>query len=147
MAGSGIEFELIDKEIPSPVTGHPIIVQEIKAKYVGGDAPKNFTPSGGRSGGGGGGKSTKAYENKHDKRYNLVQDIAEEQRTLNRLQDQYNDLLLSANVSAEKLSKNYKDQIASLKKTRQLNQQMLNYRKKDFKEYLNENSQYKKYGT
>lgn len=147
MAGSGIQFELVDKEIPSPVTGHPIIVQEIKAKYIGGDAPKNFNPPGGGGGGGGGGKSTKAYENKHDKRYNLVQDIAEQQRTLNRLQDQYNDLLLSANVSAEKLSKNYKDQIASLKKTRQLNQQMLNYRKKDFKEYLNENSQYKKYGT
>ena len=147
MAGSGIEFELVDKEIPSPVTGHPIIVQEIIAKYVGGDATKNFTVPGGRSGGGGGGKSTKAYENKHDKRYNLVQDIAEEQRTLNKLQDQYNDLLLSANVSAEKLSKNYKDQVASLKKTRQLNQQMLDYRKKDFKEYLNENSQYKKYGT
>ena len=146
MAGSGIEFELIEKKIPSPVTGHPIIVQEIKAKYVGGDAPQNFTPSGGRSGGGGGG-SSKTYENKYDKRYNLVQDIAEEQRILNRLQDQYNDLLLSANVSAEKLSKNYKDQIASLKRTQKLNQQMLDYRKKDFKEYLNENSQYSQYGT
>nr|DAE11675.1 MAG TPA: hypothetical protein [Siphoviridae sp. ct2vX3] len=61
------------------------------------------------SGGGGGGGSSKTYENKYDKRYNLVQDISEEQRTLNRLQDQYNDLLLSANVSAEKLSKNYQD--------------------------------------
>lgn len=146
MAGSGIQFELIEKKIPSPVTGHPIIVQEIKAKYVGGDAPQNFTPSGGRSGGGGGG-SSKSYENKYDKRYNLVQDIAEEQRTLNRLQDQYNDLLLSANISAEKLSKNYKDQIASLKKTQKLNQQMLDYRKKDFKEYLNKNSKYSQYGT
>ena len=107
-----------------------------------GNAKKN-----GGGGGGGGGSSPKSYENKHDKRYNLVQDISEEQRTLNKLQDQYNDLLLSANVSAEKLSKNYKDQIASLKKTRQLNQQMLNYRKKDFKEYLNENSQYSQYGT
>ena len=100
-----------------------------------------------KASGGGGGGTTKTYENKHDKRYNLVQDIAEEQRTLNKLQDQYNDLLLSANVSAEKLSKNYKDQVASLKKTRQLNQQMLNYRKKDFKQYLNENSQYSQYGT
>ena len=146
MAGSGIEFELVDKDIILP-DGKTKTITEIKAKYVGGDAPKNFTPSGDGGGGGGGGKSTKAYENKHDKRYNLVQDIAEQQRILNRLQDQYNDLLLSANVSAEKLSKNYKDQIASLKKTRQLNQQMLDYRKKDFKEYLNENSQYKKYGT
>ena len=146
MAGSGIEFELVNKDIVLP-GGRKETVTEIKAKYVGGDAPKNFTPSGGKNGGGGGGKTTKAYENKHDKRYNLVQDIAEEQRTLNKLQDQYNDLLRSANVSAEKLSKNYKDQVASLKKTRQLNQQMLDYRKKDFKEYLNENSQYKKYGT
>ena len=107
-----------------------------------GNAKKN-----GGGGGGGGGGSSKSYENKHDKRYNLVQDISEEQRTLNKLQDQYNDLLLSANVSAEKLSKNYQDQVASLKKARQLNQQMLNYRKKDFKEYLNENSQYSQYGT
>lgn len=145
MAGSGIQFELVDKVVTMP-DGTSKTVQDIIAKYVGGDATKNFTVPGGSSGGGGK-TSSKNYENKHDKRYNLVQDIAEEQRTLNRLQDQYNDLLLSANVSAEKLSKNYKDQIASLKKTRQLNQQMLNYRKKDFKEYLNENSQYKKYGT
>ena len=101
----------------------------------------------GGGGGGGGSGSSKPYENKHDKRYNLVQDIAEEQRTLNRLQDQYNDLLLSANVSAEKLSKNYQDQITSLEKTKKLNQQMLDYRKKDFEEYLNENSQYSQYGT
>ena len=108
MAGSGIQFELVDKVVTMP-DGTSKTVQDIIAKYVGGDAPKNFTPPGGGGGGGGGGNSTKAYENKHDKRYNLVQDIAEQQRILNRLQDQYNDLLLSANVSAEKLSKNYKD--------------------------------------
>ena len=146
MAGSGIQFELVDKVVTMP-DGTSKTVQDIIAKYIGGNATKNFTVSGGRSGGGGGKTSSKNYENKHDKRYNLVQDIAEEQRTLNKLQDQYNDLLLSANVSAEKLSKNYQDQIASLKKTRKLNQQMLDYRKKDFKQYLNENSQYKKYGT
>ena len=146
MAGSGIQFELVDKVVIMP-DGRSKTVQDIIAKYVGGDATKNFTVPRGSGGGGGGGKSTKAYENKHDKRYNLVQDIAEEQRTLNRLQDQYNDLLLSANVSAEKLSKNYKDQVASLKKTRKLNQQMLDYRKKDFKQYLNENSKYSQYGT
>ena len=145
MAGSGIQFELVDKVITLP-NGKAKTVQEIKAKYIGGDATKNFTPYK-SSGGGGGGGSSKSYENKYDKRYNLVQDIAEEQRTLNRLQDQYNDLLLSANVSAEKLSKNYKDQIASLKKTQKLNQQMLDYRKKDFKEYLNKNSKYSQYGT
>lgn len=105
------------------------------------------TKNRGGGGGGGGGGSSKSYENKYDKRYNLVQDIAEEQRTLNRLQDQYNDLLFSANVSAENLSKNYQDQIASLKKTQKLNQQILDYRKKDLEEYLNENSQYSQYGT
>ena len=145
MAGSGIQFELVDKTITMP-NGKTRTIQEIKAKYIGGDATKNFTPYK-SSGGGGGGGSSKSYENKHDKRYNLVQDIAEEQRTLNRLQDQYNDLLLSANVSAEKLSKNYKDQIASLKRTQKLNQQLLDYRKKDFKEYLNKNSKYSQYGT
>ena len=143
MAGSGIEFKIAEKTITMP-DGTVITLPGIVAKYVGGDATKNFTPYKGRGGGGG---SSKAYENKYDKRYNLVQDIAEEQRTLNYLQDQYNDLLLSANVSAEKLSKNYQDQIASLKKTEKLNRQLLDYRKKDFKEYLNENSKYSQYGT
>ena len=143
MAGSGIEFKIAEKAITLP-NGTVIMVPGIVAKYVGEDATKNFTPYKGRGGGGG---SSKAYENKYDKRYNLVQDIAEEQRTLNYLQDQYNDLLLSANVSAEKLSKNYQDQIASLKKTEKLNRQLLDYRKKDFKEYLNENSKYSQYGT
>ena len=132
------------------VTGYFPVVKTFTASGAGGGGISTKNKSAGtknRGSGGGGGGSSKSYENKHDKRYNLVQDISEEQRTLNKLQDQYNDLLLSANVSAEKLSKNYQDQIASLKKTRKLNQQMLDYRKKDFKEYLNENSQYSQYGT
>ena len=143
MAGSGVQFELVDKVITLK-DGTTKTIQVLKTKYISGNATKNFTPYKGRGGGGG---SSKAYENKYDKRYNLVQDIAEEQRTLNYLQDKYNDLLLSANVSAEKLSKNYQDQIASLKKTEKLNRQLLDYRKKDFKEYLNENSKYSQYGT
>ena len=141
MVGSGVEIEVLTIPI---ITSDGIKTKNIViTKYIGGDATKNLTPYKGRGGGGG---SSKAYENKYDKRYNLVQDIAEEQRTLNRLQDQYNDLLLSANVNAENLSKNYQDQIASLKKTEKLNQQLLDYRKKDFKEYLNENSKYSQYG-
>ena len=142
MVGSGVEIEVLTIPI---ITSDGIKTKNIiMTKYIGGDATKNFTQYKGRGGGGG---SSKAYENKYDKRYNLVQDIVEEQRTLNWLQDQYNDLLLSANVSAEKLSKNYQDQIVSLKKTEKLNQQLLDYRKKDFKEYLNENSKYSQYGT
>ena len=53
MAGSGIEFELVNKDIVLP-GGKKETVTEIKAKYVGGDAPKNFTPPGGGGGGGGG---------------------------------------------------------------------------------------------
>ena len=74
MAGSGIEFKIAEKAITMP-NGAVIMVPGIVAKYVGGDATKNFTPYKGRGGGGG---SSKAYENKYDKRYNLVQDIAEE---------------------------------------------------------------------
>lgn len=107
-------------------------------------SPSSY-PGSNRSSSRGGGSSS-VYKNEYDKRYNLVQDIAEEQRTLNLLQDQYNDLLLSANVSAEKLSKNYQDQVASLKRTKKLNQELLNYRKKDFQEYLAENSKYSQYG-
>lgn len=136
-------------ETVEPATVMVPVVKSLTSTGSGGGGFSVGNQNAGRksSGGGGGGGSSKSYENKHDKRYNLVQDISEEQRTLNKLQDQYNDLLLSANVSAEKLSKNYKDQIASLKKTRKLNQQMLDYRKKDFKQYLNENSQYSQYGT
>lgn len=153
MAGSGVRFKVTYEKIPVDnkflaALGLTKTVPRITAEYVARDAARHYTPSrGGSGGGGGGGGSSKSYENKYDKRYNLVQDIAEEQRILNRLQDQYNDLLISANVSAEKLSKNYKDQIASLKKTQKLNQQLLDYRKKDFKEYLNKNSKYSQYGT
>lgn len=134
------------------VTGYFPVVKTFTASGAGGGGISTGnkaagTKNRGGGGGGGGGGSSKSYENKYDKRYNLVQDIAEEQRTLNRLQDQYNDLLFSANVSAENLSKNYQDQIASLKKTQKLNQQILDYRKKDLEEYLNENSQYSQYGT
>ena len=141
MVGSGVQVNVVEKII---TTASGIIkrIKTLETEYTGGDSTENFTPY---SRGGGGG-SSKAYENKYDKRYNLVQDITEEQRTLNYLQDQYNDLLLSANVSAENLSKNYQDQIASLKKTEKLNRQLLDYRKKDFKEYLNENSKYSQYG-
>lgn len=156
MAGSGVRFKVTYEPLPfddnsaAALLGLRRTVPRITAEYVAGNAARHYTPSGGGSkggGGGGGSDSSKPYENKYDKRYNLVQDIAEEQRTLNRLQDQYNDLLFSANMSAENLSKNYQDQIASLKKAQKLNQQMLDYRKKDFKEYLNENSQYSQYGT
>ena len=134
------------------VTGYFPVVKTFTASGAGGGGISTGnkaagTKNRGGGGGGGGGGSSKPYENKHDKRYNLVQDITEEQRTLNRLQDQYNDLLISANVSAENLSKNYQDQIASLRKAQKLNQQILDYRKKDFEEYLNENSQYSQYGT
>lgn len=135
------------------VTGYFPVVKTFTASGAGGGGISTGNKAagtknrGGGGGSGGGSGSSKPYENKYDKRYNLVQDIAEEQRTLNRLQDQYNDLLFSANVSAENLSKNYQDQIASLKKTQKLNQQILDYRKKDLEEYLNENSQYSQYGT
>lgn len=130
------------------VQGYFPVVKTFTASGAGGGGISTGNETAGiKNRGGGGGSSSKTYENKYDKRYNLVQDISEEQRTLNRLQDQYNDLLLSANVSAEKLSKNYQDQIASLKKTEKLNRQLLDYRKKDFKEYLNENSKYSQYGT
>ena len=152
MAGSGVRFKVTYEKIPVDnkllaALGLTKTVPRITAEYVGRDAARDYSSSGGSGRSSGGGGSSKSYENKYDKRYNLVQDISEEQRTLNRLQDQYNDLLLSANVSAEKLSKNYKDQVASLKKTQKLNQQMLDYRKKDFKEYLNKNSKYSQYGT
>ena len=146
MAGSGIQFELVDKVVIMP-DGTSKTVQDIIAKYVGGNATKNFTVPGGRSGGGGGGKTTKAYENKHDKRYNLVEDITEEQRTLNKLEAEYQDLLEGSNTSAEKLLKNYDKQVSSLEKQQKLNQKLLAYRKNDMNSLLSQNSKYSQYAT
>lgn len=101
--------------------------------------------SGRTSGGGGGGSSV--YKNEYDKRYNLVEDIAEEQRTLNKLEAEYQALLEGSNTSAQKLLKNYNKQIASLEKQQKLNQKLLTYRKKDMRSLLNQNSKYSQYAT
>ena len=155
MAGSGVRFKVTYEKIPVDnkflaALGFTKTVPRITAEYVGGDAARTYTPSGGsgRSSGGGGGKtSSKDYENNHDKRYNLVQDIAEEQRTLNKLEAEYQDLLEGSNTSAEKLLKNYDKQVYSLEKQQKLNQKLLAYRKNDMNSLLSQNSKYSQYAT
>ena len=155
MAGSGVRFKVTYEKIPVDnkflaAMGFTKTVPRITAEYVGGDAARNYTPSGGsgRSSGGGGGKtSSKDYENKYDKRYNLVEDITEEQRTLNKLEAEYQDLLEGSNTSAEKLLKNYDKQVSSLEKQQKLNQKLLAYRKNDMNSLLSQNSKYSQYAT
>ena len=155
MAGSGVRFKVTYEKIPVDnkflaALGFTKTVPRITAEYVGGDAARNYTPSGGsgKSSGGGGGKtSSKDYENKYDKRYNLVEDITEEQRTLNKLEAEYQDLLEGSNTSAEKLLKNYDKQVSSLEKQQKLNQKLLTYRKKDMNSLLSQNSKYSQYAT
>lgn len=154
MAGSGVRFKVTYEKIPVDnkllaAMGFTKTVPRITAEYVGGDAARNYTPSGGsgKSSGGGGGGSSKTYENKYDKRYNLVEDITEEQRTLNKLEAEYQDLLEGSNTSAEKLLKNYDKQVSSLEKQQKLNQKLLAYRKNDMNSLLSQNSKYSQYAT
>lgn len=155
MAGSGVRFKVTYEKIPVDnkflaALGFTKTVPRITAEYVGGDAARNYTPSGGsgKSSGGGGGKtSSKDYENKYDKRYNLVEDITEEQRTLNKLEAEYQALLEGSNTSAQKLLKNYDKQVSSLEKQEKLNQKLLTYRKNDMKFLLSQNSKYSQYAT
>lgn len=123
------------------------VINGKSTKFRGSPSSTINTSNKNSSKGGGGGGSTKTYENKHDKRYNLVEDITEEQRTLNKLEAEYQDLLEGSNTSAEKLLKNYDKQVSSLEKQQKLNQKLLAYRKNDMNSLLSQNSKYSQYAT
>ena len=123
-------------------------VPRLTWEKVSGDAENEFEGStGGNKGGSSGGGSSSKYENNYDKRYNLVEDISEEQRTLNKLEAEYQKLLDGTNTSASKLLNNYEKQRASLQKQEKLNEKLLSYRKQDMKDYLRKNSKYSDYAT
>ena len=151
LAGSSVQFKVVTKTVDDDsflgkLFGWKKQVEEIVPIYTGGNL-KSGGGSTGSGGGGGGGGSSSVYKNEYDKRYNLVEDIAEEQRTLNKLEAEYQDLLEGSNTSAEKLLKNYDKQVSSLEKQQKLNQKLLAYRKNDMNSLLSQNSKYSQYAT
>lgn len=150
LAGSSVQFKVVTKTVDDDsflgrLFGWKKQVEKIVPVYTGGDLKSGGGSTG--SGGGGSGGGSSVYKNEYDKRYNLVEDIAEEQRTLNKLEAEYQDLLEGSNTSAQKLLKNYDKQVSSLEKQQKLNQKLLTYRKKDMKSLLSQNSKYSQYAT
>ena len=153
LAGSSVQFKVVTKTVDDDsflgrLFGWKKQVEKIVPVYTGGNLKSgggSTGSGGGGSGGSGGGSSV--YKNEYDKRYNLVEDIAEEQRTLNKLEAEYQTLLEGSNTSAQKLLKNYNKQISSLEKQQKLNQKLLAYRKNDMNSLLSQNSKYSQYAT
>lgn len=143
LVGSNIAFEITYKEVEMAGGIKKKVVDKITPHVT---QANNYSPSSNSRGSSGGGSSSK-YENDYDKRYNLVEDIAEEQRTLNKLEAKYEQLLTGSNTQASKLTANLNSQLKSLEKQETLNKRLLAYRKQDMQSYLKENSKYASYAT
>lgn len=115
----------------------------------GGGGSSNRGGSGGSSGGSSSnaGDQKEPWKNSFDKLYNLLEDIAEEQRNQTRLQNQYKDLLADENTTGYKLFKNLKEQMASLKRQEELQKQVVSGRQNQMKEWLSQKSQFSQYGS
>lgn len=69
------------------------------------------------------------WENSFDRLYNLLEDIAEEQRKSTRLQNEFEDILSSPNTNVIELNKNLQAQINSLRRQEDLQKQLLIHRR------------------
>ena len=111
---------------------------------------KNYTPSSGGGGGGGGGGSEKEedpWENPYDWLYNLTQKINAELRIREKLERRYQRLLKTYAGSGAELKKITDEELASLEKRKKLEEQMIELRKKELKEYLAANAALAQYAT
>lgn len=128
---------------------------------VGGEAPKAATKprnSGGKSSGGGGGggrkssgggsaKKEEPWENGLDRLYNLLEEITEEQRELNKLEQEFDDLINDSASSSEEVLENLYKQEASLERQALLQQKLYDERKVEMKNLLAANKDLGKYAT
>lgn len=99
--------------------------------------------SGASGGGGGGGKS--GWKNEQDRLYNLLQDIAEEQRKQTKLQEDYDRIISDPNATSQDLIKNLTDQLNSYKQLYGYQAARYVERQRDIEEYQKENSEYGQY--
>ena len=127
---------------------------------VGGDVPKAAAKPrsvGGKSSGGGGGKKSgggggsgkaeEPWENDLDRLYNLLEEITEEQRELNKLEHEFDDLIGDSASSSEELLENLYKQEASLERQALLQQKLYDERKVEMKNLLAANKDLGKYAT
>ena len=128
---------------------------------IGGDVPKAATKPrsvGGKSGGGGGsgkksgggggsGKAEEPWENDLDRLYNLLEEITEEQRELNKLEEEFDDLISDSASSSEEVLENLYKQEASLERQALLQQKLYDERKVEMKNLLKANKDLGKYAT
>lgn len=108
----------------------------------GGYVPKDFGSglgSYGGSGSSGSGKDDK-YDPDYDKYYNLVQDLNQELRKRNKLEREYNQLLEDQEYTAQDLESIDKRQLDQLAHEKELQEQLLEGRKKELSDTLSEYS-------
>ena len=104
--------------------------------------------TGGKKGGGGGSsKKDEKWENPYDWLYNLTQKINSELRTREKLERRYQRLLKTHTASGAQLKAIADQELASLEKRKRLEEQMVELRRKELKEYLAANAVLAKYAS
>lgn len=102
---------------------------------------------GNKSGGGESSKKDEKWENPYDWLYNLTQKINAELRTREKLERRYQRLLKTYAGSGAELKKITDQELASLEKRKKLEEQMIELRRKELKEYLAANAALAQYAS
>lgn len=122
-------------------------IEKITYEPIGGGGT-DYTPPKNTSTGGGGSSSSKKdepYENSFDKYYNKVEDLNEELRVRNKLEVEYNDLIKDTDASILDITDNLNAQIASLERQRELQEFLMDARRSQIQETMDEYSDLSKY--
>lgn len=98
----------------------------------------NIKAASGGGGGGGGGGGNKSYKPDYDRYYNLTEEINETKRDRNDLEREYEELLKQESATALDLLKVSNQQLVNLAKERALQEQLLEGRKWEVDNVLNE---------
>ena len=106
------------------ITGAPTGYTEKPVPMYALEFKQGKTPSSPRSGGGGSSKSSDHWENPYDEQYNTHQKVDETLRERNSLEREYDRLLESRDVSAEKLLENSAKQLNNLRQELELQQKL-----------------------
>lgn len=99
------------------------------------------------SGGGSSAADTDEWVADYDKFYNLVEDIAETQRTINKLQEEYDYLVEDSSKSSVDLLDNIKSQYNELDKVLKLQEELQRGRTQEMKDYLEQNKEMQAFAT
>ena len=116
----------------------------IDRDYVGQGADSSSSKG---SGGGSSAADTDEWVADYDKFYNLVEDIAETQRTINKLQEEYDYLVEDSSKSSVDLLDNIKSQYNELDKVLKLQEELQRGRTQEMKDYLEQNKQMQAFAT